>query len=80
MLACICWIVPSVANDACSELLREHAGREPVIAVAVGDENVGEVPTLGEGPIAEDASLVHGHSGIGEHRISSAVDECAGEG
>ena len=56
-------------DDTRPEPFGQQPGGEPVIAVAVGDEDVGEVPALGGDPVAERARLVFGHPGVGEHRV-----------
>jgi hypothetical protein len=45
-------------DDACAEALGQQVGGEPVIPVAVGDEDVGEVPILRGDPVAERARLI----------------------
>ena len=45
-------------DDACAEPLRQQAGVEPVVAVAVGDEDVGQVAVLARDPVAERPRLV----------------------
>jgi hypothetical protein len=65
-------------DDAGAEPLRQQARREPVVAVAVGDEDVRQVPAVGGDPVAEHASLVRRHARIGQHRIPRAVDQRAG--
>jgi hypothetical protein len=51
-----------------------------VVAVAVGDEDVGQVPVLAGDPVAEHARLIRRQRGIGEHGVLVAVDQRAGLG
>ena len=64
-------------DDACPEALGQQPGGEPVIAVAVGDEDVGEVAALRGDPVAEHTRLVGRHRGVGQHRVLAAVDQRA---
>ena len=74
----ICAIVPARGDDAGPEPLGQQAGGEPVIAVAVGDEDVGEVPALAGDPVAERARLLDRHPRVGQHRVLAPVDQRAG--
>ena len=69
---------PRRGDDACPEPFGQQPGGEPVIAVAVGDEDVGEVPALAGDPVAERARLICRHPGVGQHRVLAPVDQRAG--
>jgi hypothetical protein len=51
-------------DNACLEPLRQQSGGEPVIAVAVGDEDVSDVPALSGDPVAERTRLICRHRGV----------------
>jgi hypothetical protein len=51
-----------------------------MVAVAMGDEDVGHVPALCRDPIAERTRLIGRHPRIGQHRVLAPVDQRAGHG
>jgi hypothetical protein len=51
-----------------------------VIAVAVGDEDVGDIPALRGDPVAERTRLIRRQRGVRQHRILASVDQRAGLG
>jgi hypothetical protein len=67
-------------DDTGSEPFGQQPGGVPVIAVAVGDEDVRHVSALASDPVAEYACLIFGHPGVGEHGVLAAVDQRAGHG
>ena len=67
-------------DDTSPEPFCQQPGGEPVIAVAVGDEDVGQVPALGGDPVAERTRLICRHPGVRQHRILAPVDQRAGLG
>src|SRR5262249_786082 len=63
--------------DPSTEPLGQQSGCEPVIAVAVGDEDVGDVAILRSHPVAERLRLIDRERGVRQHGIGAPVDQCA---
>ena len=68
---------PRRGDDARPEPLGQHPGGEPVIAMAVGDEDVGDVAPLRGDPVADQVRLVRCQRRVGQHCVLAAVDQRA---
>src|SRR5262249_11269142 len=67
-------------DDAGPESFCQQSGGEPVIAVAVGDEDVGQLPMLAGDPVAERSRLIRRERGVRQHRILAPIDQRARDG
>jgi hypothetical protein len=71
---------PGACDDARPEPFGQYPGGEPVVAVTVGDEDVGQVLALLSDPVPERPRLVERHPRVGEHRLLTPIDQRAGHG
>src|SRR5262245_23837850 len=62
-------------HNAGPEPFRQQGGGEPVIAVAVRNEDVRDPTTLSSDPVAERTRLIRRERGIREHRILAPEDQ-----
>jgi len=67
-------------DDTGPEAFGQQPGGEPVIAVAVGDEDVRQVPALRGDPVAEHLRMIFRQPGVRQHRVLVPVDQRAGHG
>ena len=65
-------------DDTGPEPVGQQPGGEPVIAVAVGDEDVRQVPALALDPVADRTRLFGRQPRVRQHRLLAAVDQRAG--
>lgn len=64
-------------DNSSTESFRQQSGGEPVVPVAMGDEDVGEVPVFRGDPVTECIRLIGRESGISENRIPTSGHEGA---
>ena len=67
-------------DDTGTKSLGQHPSGEPVVPVAVCDEDVRHVPALAGDPVAEHARLIRRHPGVREDRVIGPVNQRAGHG
>src|ERR1700745_3486740 len=62
-------------NDFGTESVGERAGREPVVAVSVGDEDVGEVLAARLYPVPDGAALVKGERRVDKNSVVITMNQ-----